>query len=86
MTWVKTEIAKARKREMRDTRRVLFPISLVPFDAVRDWECFDADAGKDSARQTREYFIPDFSPWEDHDSYRTALERLVHDLQAAERR
>ena len=84
MTWVKTEIAKARKREMRDTRRVLFPISLVPFDTVRDWECFDADTGKDSAREIREYFIPDFSAWKHHESYRTSFERLIKDLQASD--
>jgi hypothetical protein len=59
--WVKTEIAKARKREVRDQRRVLFPIRLAPFATLRDWECFDADTGKDSAREIREYFIPDFS-------------------------
>jgi hypothetical protein len=29
--WVKTEIANARKREVRDNRRLLFPIRLVPF-------------------------------------------------------
>jgi hypothetical protein len=43
--WVKTEIAKARKREVRDQRRVLFPIRLAPFETLRDWECFDADTG-----------------------------------------
>ena len=32
---------------------MLFPISVVPFEAIRDWECFDADAGKDSARGSR---------------------------------
>jgi hypothetical protein len=61
---------------------VLFPISLAPFDAIRDWEAFDADTGKDSAREIREYFIPDFSRWKDHDSYRKAFDRLMRDLQA----
>jgi hypothetical protein len=78
--WVKTEIAKARQKEMRDGRRVLFPIRLCSFEALRDWECFDADAGKDSAREIREYFIPDFSGWKDHDSYRQAFGELVRDL------
>src|ERR1700734_1798457 len=80
--WVKTEIAKARKREGRDQRRVLFPIRLAPFETLRDWECFDADAGKDSARQIREYFIPDFSNWKNHDSYQGAFQRLIIDLKA----
>ena len=78
--WVKTEIAKARKREVREERRVLFPIRLVPFETLRDWECFDADTGKDSAREIREYFIPDFSDWKNHESYQEELQRLVSDL------
>jgi len=82
--WVKTEIAKARKREVRDQRRVLFPIRLAPFETLRDWECFDADTGKDSAREIREYFIPDFSNWKDHDSYQEAFQRLLSDLKASD--
>ena len=78
--WVKTEIAKARNREMEEKKRVLFPIRLVDFDLIRKWECFDADAGKDSAREVREYFIPDFSNWTDPPSYRAAFERLLKDL------
>jgi hypothetical protein len=84
--WVKTEIAKARKREVREKKQVLFPVRLVPFEAIRDWECFDADAGKDSAREIREYFIPDFSEWKEHDAYKKAFERLLRDLKAGERR
>src|ERR1019366_4727022 len=64
--WVKTEIAKARKREVKEGKRVLFPVRLAEFDVLRDWECFDGDTGKDSAREIREYFIPDFSNWKDH--------------------
>jgi hypothetical protein len=80
--WVKTEIAKARKREVRDNRRVLFPIRLAPFETLRAWECFDADTGKDSAREIREYFIPDFSNWRNHDSYQEAFVALIRDLKA----
>ena len=81
--WVKTEIAKARKRDVREKRRVLFPVRLVDFDSLRDWECFDADTGKDSAREIRrEYLIPDFSRWKDHDAYQRAFERLLRDLKA----
>jgi uncharacterized protein YjbI with pentapeptide repeats len=82
--WVKTEIAKARKREVRDQRRVLFPIRVAPFENLRDWECFDADTGKDSAREIREYFIPDFSNWKNHDSYQEAFQRLISDLKASD--
>ena len=78
MAW----IANARAREVQQKRQMLFPISLVPFDRIREWKCFDADAGKDSAREVREYFIPDFSNWNNHDSYAAALERLMRDLTA----
>ncbi|MGA2852744.1 MAG: hypothetical protein ABSE90_01235 [Verrucomicrobiota bacterium] len=29
-------------------------------ETLRDWTCFDADRGKDLAKEVREYFIPDF--------------------------
>jgi hypothetical protein len=80
--WVETEISKARKRELREQRRMLFPVRMVGFQALQDWECFDADTAKDSAREIREYFIPDFSNWKDHDSYSRAFERLLRDLKA----
>ena len=64
-------------------KQMLFPVTLVPFDpAIRDWECFDGDSGKDFAREIREYFIPDFSNWKDHDAYQKAFNRLVADLKA----
>lgn len=82
--WVKTEIAKARKREARENRRMLFPVRLVEFSKLRDWECFDADAGKDSAREIREYYVPDFSNWKDHDSYQREFNKLLRDLKSTE--
>jgi uncharacterized protein YjbI with pentapeptide repeats len=78
--WVKTEIANARMREEREHKQLLFPITLVPFEEVKKWRLFDADTGIDSAREIREYFIPDFSNWKEHDSYRVAFDRLVKDL------
>jgi uncharacterized protein YjbI with pentapeptide repeats len=80
--WVKTEIAKARQREVREKRQVLFPMRLVSFEAVRDWQCFDADTGKDSAREIREFFIPDFSNWKNYNAYQVAFQRLLRDLKA----
>jgi hypothetical protein len=67
--WVNTEIAKARKRETKEGKRVLFPVRLVGFERLREWEYFDADIGKSSAREIREYFIPNFSNRKDHDLY-----------------
>jgi hypothetical protein len=80
--WVKTEIRRARIQEVKAGRRKLFPISLAPFDAIRAWEAFDADIGKDMAVEVREYFVPDFSCWKDHDAYRKAFDRLLRDLKA----
>jgi uncharacterized protein YjbI with pentapeptide repeats len=80
--WVKTEIAKTRTLERREKRRMLFPLSLVKFGVLRDWECFDADTGKDSAREIREIYIPDFSNWKNHDAYQTEFDRLIRDLKA----
>lgn len=78
--WVKTEISKARKRETREKRRMLFPIRLVDFETLKQWECFDADIGKDSAWEIREYYVPDFSKWKDHDSYKVEFDKLLRDL------
>jgi hypothetical protein len=80
--WVKSEIRRARKTEREENRRKLFPIRLVDFDAIQKWECFDADSGKDLAIEVREYFIPDFSNWKDHDAFEAAFDRLLHDLKA----
>ncbi len=80
--WVRTEIANARAREEQQKRQMLFPITLVPFERLKGWKLFDADRGIDSAREIREYFIPDFSNWKDHDWYTATFERLVRDLKA----
>lgn len=80
--WVMTEIRKARKAEVKEGRRKLFPIRLVDYDALREWECFDADHGKDLAVEVREYFIPDFSNWKSHDEFEGAFARLLSDLKA----
>jgi uncharacterized protein YjbI with pentapeptide repeats len=84
--WVKTEIAKARQREMKEGNQVLFPVRLVPLEVLRDWEFFDGDTGKDLAREIREYFIPDFSEWErDHSAYQREFEKLAAALKAVGR-
>jgi uncharacterized protein YjbI with pentapeptide repeats len=82
--WVMTEIRRTRKAELRDKRQKLFPIRLVDMDVLKEWECFDADAGKDLAVEVREYFVPDFSTWKDHDAYQRAFDHLLRDLKAEE--
>jgi TIR domain/Pentapeptide repeats (8 copies) len=80
--WVITEIRKARKVEILENQRKLFPIRLVDMETLRKWECFDADSGKDLAIEVREYFIPDFSNWKDPEIFKQSFQRLLNDLSA----
>ena len=75
--WVKTEIADARKREADEGVQVLFPVRLVGMDAIQSWKCFDADIGKDSAREIREFYIPDFTNWKDPDAFEREFGKLL---------
>jgi hypothetical protein len=84
--WVMTEIRRARKVELRENRRKLFPIRLVDYETLQAWECFDADTGEDLASEVRQYFIPDFSNWKEHDAFEKAFERLLRDLRDEEKR
>jgi uncharacterized protein YjbI with pentapeptide repeats len=81
--WVMTEIRRARKVEREENRRKLFPIRLVNMDAIGQWECFDADTGKDLAIEIREYYIPDFSLWKEHDAFEAEFAKLLRDLRAS---
>jgi len=80
--WVEFEIRRARKREVAEQRRLLFPVRLVDYEAIKRWECFDADTAKDLATEIGEYYIPDFTAWKDHDAFEEAFARLLRDLTA----
>lgn len=80
--WVNTELWRARQRERATGRRLLFPVRLVPWDRVQAWEAFDADSGRDLAREVREYFVPDFSGWRDEAAFGEQVRRLVDALVA----
>lgn len=82
--WVATEISKARSREVKEGKQILFPIRLVPFEHIRDWSAFDADTGKDMAKEIREYFIPDFSDWKNHDAFEKEYAKLLSDMKSTE--
>jgi TIR domain len=82
--WVATEVAHARQRESREQRQILFPIGLVDFDEIKRWQAFDADTGKDVGREVREYYIPDFSGWQDPVQFGEAVARLLRDLRATD--
>lgn len=78
--WVRTELRLARKREVTEGRRILFPVSLVPFETLRSWEFFDADTGKDIATEVREYLVLDFSRWHETDLFERAFADLLRGL------
>ncbi|HXD29513.1 MAG TPA: toll/interleukin-1 receptor domain-containing protein [Pyrinomonadaceae bacterium] len=80
--WVITEIRRAGRVEREENRRKLFPIRLVDFEAIQKWECFDADSHKDLAAELREYYIPDFSTWKDHDAFEREFAKLLSALKA----
>ena len=40
---------------------------------------------KTPPKEIREYFIPDFTNWKDHDAYTESFERLLKDLKAESR-
>lgn len=81
--WVELEIRRARKVEIREGRRKLFPIRLVGYEALQAWACIDSATGEDMAEEVRSYFIPDFSNWKNHDDLERAFARLLADLKAS---
>jgi hypothetical protein len=82
-SWVQTELREAVSRERQERRRILFPISLIPFEQLRHWQLFDADSGTDIARDVREYFVLDFSQWRDPAMFQAQLARLIDALHVA---
>jgi hypothetical protein len=81
--WVKEEILKARKKEKKSERQVLFPIRICDFQRLSDWTFYDE--GKDMGREVREYFIPDFSTWKDHDLFEVEFRKLLDALNSKKR-
>ena len=79
--WVRIELRKSLDRKAQEGKRVLFPGRLVPFEALEKWELIDS-TGLNLAEEIRQFFIPDFSNWKDHDSYLKAFQRLVADLKS----
>jgi hypothetical protein len=48
------------------------------------WSSFDSDSAIALAKRVREYHIPDFSKWKDHDSFEAAFADLLRDLKREE--
>jgi hypothetical protein len=80
--WVRREIRKAREQEVAEGRRKLFPIRLVPIEAIKSWDCVDPRTGQDYAEEVLRYHIPDFSKWEDPAEFEAAFAWLIEDLKA----
>ena len=53
-------------------------------EEIKTWEKFDADSGKDMAREIREYFIQDFSDWTGLTSFELAFCKLLEALKKSE--
>lgn len=82
--WVKTELRRAFKEERASGKRKLFPVRLTDMERIKAWSCFDADSGKDLGVELREYLIPDFSRWKEHDQFEASFAKLLKDLKAGE--
>ncbi len=78
--WVELEIRKARDRERKESRKMFFPISITAFSDIKEWKLPDADEGRDLAAEIREYQIPDFQNWKQHDAFEKTFARLLRDL------
>jgi hypothetical protein len=78
--WVQLELRRARRAELTSGRRKLFLIRLMDFEALQEWECHDSRTGGDLAEEVRQYFIPDFSDWKNHDAFESSFSKLMRDL------
>ena len=78
--WVAQEIKTARKREKKEDRQMFFPITLINYEELTKWDLFDAATVTNLTDEVREYYIPDFSNWKDHDSYKESFDRILRDL------
>jgi len=78
--WVTNEITMAMQKERQEGRRILFPVSLIDFDRLRSWEAFDADAGIDLGRKVREYYIPNFSDWQNESAFEREVDKIADAL------
>lgn len=82
--WVRREIRNAYIRQLEEGRHIFFPVRLCSMDEIKEWDFWKSDLVIDFAEEIREYYIPDFSNWKDHDSFQTAFERLLADLRSSE--
>ncbi|MFN8503745.1 toll/interleukin-1 receptor domain-containing protein [Kouleothrix sp.] len=80
--WVMREVRRTRHAELASGRRKFFPIRLLDYRALDTWECLDPETGADLAAEIREYFIPDFRRWKEHDAFEHSFAQLLAGLKA----
>src|SRR5215212_1700313 len=78
--WVMNEVRRTRKAELANNQRKFFPIALMDYRELNDWECIDPETGTDLAAEIREYFVPDFRDWKNHDRSEKAFAQLLDGL------
>jgi hypothetical protein len=82
--WVRDEVRRTRKAELTGGRRKFFPITLMDYKKLTDWECIDPETGTDLAAEIREYYIPDFRLWKNHNAFEAAFAKLLEGLKAVD--
>jgi len=82
--WVMNEVRRTRKAELANNQRKFFPIALMDYGELEDWECLDPETGMDLAAEIREYYVPDFRDWKNHDSFEKAFAQLLGGLKAVD--
>ena len=75
--WVKSEIRWAVESGLQEKTQKLFPIRLVDMATIMQWKYFDADFGKDLAREVREFYIHDFSDWRSRKAFAESFTHLI---------
>ena len=82
--WVMDELRRAWKAQQEQGKRKLFPVRLIEWNALKDWEFFHSVTVTDLAEEVLSYYIPDFSNWKDHDSFETEFGKLLDALKKDE--
>jgi hypothetical protein len=82
--WVMKEVRRTRKAELANNQRKFFPIALMHYRELEEWECLDPETGTDLAAEIREYYVPDFRDWKNHDSFEKAFAQLLEGLKAVD--
>ncbi len=82
--WVNSELHRAFTRQRMEGRNILFPISIVPHEQLRNWSLFDADSGKDLAVELREFLIPSITNWKDDRVFGQFVDLVAKGLAASD--